>query len=333
MNWRDSLARSVGGLSINWRESLAGAVGGRRGKPVIAMDLGARELKLVQFDDGRLTRHTSVPLSEAGFIDGIPTPELAAAIRRAVQSGGFAAQTARLAIPDSGVAVRDFPLPAVPRSELSRAVTFEGRRLVPMSAGDVYYGWHATRTSYGYGVYLVAARRDMIDAITTMVSAAGLRLERVDLKPLALARGAGVRDGLVLEWNATEATLVLMVASRPRFFRTFVLDAPADDIDAQFDELVLSLNALVKFMRSAEPDVPIGPATSLALGGRFAFIDHGIERARDRFEFAVVPPIQQVPCPPDFPWQAHLAELGLLSPQRWHARLTPSQGGDNRVAA
>jgi len=300
---------------------------------VIAMDLGARELKLVQFDEGRLTRHASVPLSDPGFIDGIPTPDFAAVIRRAVRSGGFTAQTARVAIPDTGVAVRDFPLPAVPAGELSGAVTFEGRRLVPMSPSDVYYAWHATRTSYGYGVYLVAARRDMIDAITAMVTAAGLRLERMDLKPLALARGADTRDGLVLEWDATEATLVLMVAGRPRFFRTFVLDAAADDVDAQFDELVLSLNALVKFMRSAEPDVAIGPTTSLVVAGRFASIDNGMERARERFEFAVASPVQQIPSPADFPWQGHLAEVGLLRPLRWHARLTPSPGGDSRVAA
>jgi hypothetical protein len=333
MNLPESLARSIAGVRVNWPESLARSVGGQPTQPVIAMDLAVREVKLVQFEDGRLTRHASIPLSEPGFVDGIPTPEFAAAIRRAVESGGFTAQTARLAIPDSGVAVRDFPLPAVPRGELSKAVTFEGRRLVPMSPRDVYYAWHATRTSYGYGVYLVAARRDMIDAISAMVTGAGLRLERLDLKPLALARGADTHDGLVLEWSTTEATLVLMVAGRPRFFRTFVLDASADDVDAQFDELVLSLNALVKFMRSAEPDLAIGPTTSLVVAGRFASVDQGIERARDRFEFAVATPVQQIPSPPDFPWQAHLAEQGLLRPGRWHARLTPSPGGDNRVAA
>jgi hypothetical protein len=300
---------------------------------MIAIDLGAREVNLVQLEDGRLTRHASVQLSEGGFIDGIPTPEMSAALKRAVESGGFKAQAARIAIPDSGVAVRDFPLPAVPRGELSRAVTFEGRRLVPMNAADVYYAWHASRASYGYTVYLVAARRDMIDAITAIVSAAGLRLERMDLKPLALARGASARDGLVLGWSTTEATLVLMVEGRPRFFRTFGLDAAPDDVDAQLDELALSLNALVKFMRSAEPDVAIGPTTPLVLGGRFALIDKGLERARERFEFRVATPVQQIPCAPEFPWQAHLPELGLLQPVRWHARLTPSQGGDNRVAA
>jgi len=300
---------------------------------LIALDLSARELKVVESDGQALIRQASVVLPEPGFIDGMPTSELAMAIKRTLLSGSFGARVARVAIPDTGVAVRDFPLPAVPRRDLSRAVMFEGRRLVPIDAGDVYYAWHATRTSFGYGVYLVAGRRDMIDAITAMIKAAGLRLERMDLKPLALARGADTRDGLVLEWTATEATLVLMVEGRPRFYRTFALDAAVDDIDGQLDELALTLNALVKFMRSAEPDVAIGPTTPLVLAGRFAFVDKGIDFARQRFEFAVASPVQLVTCPDGFPWQAHLAELGLLQPLSWYARLTPSQGGDNRVAA
>jgi hypothetical protein len=166
-----------------------------------------------------------------------------------------------------------------------------------------------------------------------MIVAAGLRLERMDLKPLALARGADARDGLVLEWTATEATLVLMVEGRPRFYRTFALDAAVDDIEGQLDELALTLNALVKFMRSAEPDVAIGPTTPLVLAGRFAVVDKGIESARQRFDFAVALPVQRFTSPPDFPWQAHLAELGLLQPLNWYARLTPSPGGDKRVAA
>jgi type IV pilus assembly PilM-like protein len=300
---------------------------------VIGVDLGARELKLVECETDWLTRQATVLLPDAGFIDGIPTAELAAALRQTVESAGFTTRVARVAIPDSGVAVRDFPLPAVPRGELSRAVMFEGRRLVPMNAADVYYAWDASRTSFGYAIYLVAARRDMIDAIAAMITAAGLRLERMDLKPLALARGAAVRDGLVLEWGVAEATVVLMVEGRPRFFRTFGLDAPADDIDGQLDELALSLNAMARFMRSAEPDVAIGRTTTLVLGGRFAFVDQGIQRARERFEFAVRPPVGRFGCFPDFPWQAHLAGLGLLELQSARRRLTPPQGGDSRVAA
>jgi Type IV pilus assembly protein PilM len=299
----------------------------------LGVDIGAGELRLLQADGRRLTHHAEVLLPEGAMVDGIPTPLLTTTVRSALDAGGFTADRARVAIAETGTAFRDFRLPRLAGSELNRAVAFEGRRLVPMEAADVYFAWHAARDAKGYAVYLVAARRAMIDAVVAAVAAAGLQVERIDLKPLALARGMGVTDGLLLEWGAAEATLVLMVRGRPRFFRTFTLDASPEDAEAQLDELALSLNALVKFMRGAASDVSITPATSLALGGRFAFMDDGLQRAQQRFGFNVVLPKPVFEAPADFPWQAHLAGIGLIGKGHWQSRVSPSQGGDMRVAA
>jgi len=299
----------------------------------LGVDIGFRELKLLQADGRRLTHHAEVLLPEGALVDGMPTPLLTTAVRSALEAGAFTASRARLAIAETGIAFRDFRLPRVPKSELTNAVAFEGRRQVPMEASDVYFAWHATPDPQGYAVYLVAARRAMIDEVVAAIGAAGLQLEHIDLKPLALARGMGVADGLALEWGAAEGTLVLMVGGRPRFFRTFLLDAAPDDAEAQFDELSLSLNALVKFMRGAASDVPIGPTTTLALGGRFAFMPDALKAARERFAFKVVLPEPPFKVAAGFPWQAHFAGIGLIRNGRWQRRLTPSQGGDNRVAA
>jgi hypothetical protein len=301
--------------------------------PRLALDLGARELKILEVKGRTLSRHAEILLPDGALTDGMPTPLLTAAIRGALEAGGFVATRARLAIAETGTAFRDFRLPPLPAGELSRAVAFEGRRQVPMDAADVHFAWHAIRDKTGYAVYLVAARRAMIDAIVAAVSTAGLLVERIDLKPLALARGMGVSDGLLLEWAAAEATLVLMVKGRPRFFRTFGLDASSDDPEAQLEELTHALNALVKFMRGTASDVPISPATTLALGGRFAFLPDEMQRAGQRFNFTVTVPTTRFTAAPDFPWQAHFAGLGLLMQARWYDRLTPTQGGDNRVAA
>jgi len=278
----------------------------------LGVDLGARELRLLQADGGRLTHHAEVLLPEGALVDGIPTSLLTTTVRGALDTGGFTSRRARLAIAETGTAFRDFRLPRLAGGELSRAVAFEGRRLVPMEASDVYFAWHATRDVRGYAIYLVAARRAMIDAVIAAVGTAGLRVERIDLKPLALARGMGLSDGLLLEWGAAEATLVLMVRGRPRFFRTFALDAAPEDAEAQLDELALSLSALVKFIRGSASDVSIGPAMSLALGGRFAFMVDGLQRARQRFEFNVVLPAAPFKAAADFPWQAHFAAIGLI---------------------
>jgi hypothetical protein len=299
---------------------------------ICAVDIGARELKLLEARGRQLLRHAEVLLPEGALADGVPTPLFTAAVRGAVEGAGFHGSRVRVAIAETGTAFRDFRLPAMPSRDLAQAAMFEGRRQVPMDPGDVYFAWHAARDGKGYAIYLVAARREMIDGLIATLASAGLRVERMDLKPLALARGLGIQDGLGLEWGAAEATLVFMHHGRPRFFRTFALDAPGEEVDAQFEELALSLNALVKFMRGAA-EVPIGRETPLYLGGRFAFLPEGLQRAQQRFDFTVQMPVTRFRAAADFPWQAHFAGLGLLGQRRWQPRITPSQGGDIRVAA
>jgi hypothetical protein len=300
---------------------------------VLCLDLGSREMKILEANGTRLVGHAEVLLPDGSLTDGVPTPLLTAAVRGAVEQGGFAARQVRLAIAETGTAFGNFVLPPMPASELSSAVAFEGRRIIPMDPADVYFAWHAAREARGYAIYMVAARRDMIDPLIAAVTAAGLLVDRVDLKPLALARGVGISDGLLLEWGAAEATLLWMVRARPHFFRTFQLDAPPEDVAGQFDELSLSLNALVKFMRGGSPEVSITNSTPLFLAGRFAFLPDAIRQAEERFPFNVRQPQAPMKVPDGFPWQAHLAGLGLLRQGRWWDRLSPAQGGDNRVAA
>ena len=53
----------------------------------LALDLGARELKLLEANGRRLTRHADVLLPDGAMVDGMPTALLTAAVRSAV--GGW----------------------------------------------------------------------------------------------------------------------------------------------------------------------------------------------------------------------------------------------------
>ena len=300
-------------------------------KSLLTLELGAHELKLAQADAGRLTRQVAGLLPEGAFNDGVATPILTGFIKHLVAESGMTARAVRVAMTDGGIAVRDFRLPLIPPEELADAVTYEGKRLVPIDPATVYYAWHARRDASEYAIYLVAARRDMVDALSGALEAAGLQVDRMDLKVMALARGAGAADGLLLEWGTGEGTVALMVDARPRFFRSFLLEA--EDSVGQFEELAAALDALVRFMRSAEPDLVIASNTPLYLAGRFASEIGADERARERLPFDVRWPNPPVSWVADFPWQDQLTALGLIQDWAWEHRLTPAAGGDVRVAA
>lgn len=300
-------------------------------KSLLTLELGALEVKLAQADEGRLTRHIAGFLPEGAFQDGVATEVFTAFIKHLLVEGGMTARVVRLAMPEGGIAVRDFRLPSIPAAELAEAVTYEGKRLIPIDPATVYYAWHARREASQYAIYLVAARRDMVDALSGTLQAAGLQVDRMDLKVMALARGAGASDGLLLEWGAGEGTVALMVDARPRFFRSFLLES--QDSAGQFEELAAALDALVRFMRSAEPDLVLGSNTPLYLAGRFASEVDADERARQRLPFDVRWPNPPVAWVQDFPWPDYVSALGLIDEWSWERRLTPVGGGDGRVAA
>lgn len=295
------------------------------------IELGLRTLRVVEAMDRQPVRHAEMLLPEGCFNDGMPTRDFTQFLSTSLKDWGTGATVARVAISDAGVAVRDFRLPRLPGNELVSAVTFEARRLVPLDPADVHYAWHALRDDDGYAVYVVAARREMVEGLIRAIAVAGLTAEHIDLKALALARGAGVADGLLLDWGLAEATMVLVAGGRPRFFRTFPLETPDADAETQFDELLSSFNALIRFVRTTEPEGALSPATPLYLAGRLG--PDALEKAASRFDFTARLPAITGSWPAEFPWQSHLAAIGLLQTERWHERITPTEGGEHRAAA
>ncbi len=301
-------------------------------KPLCTLELDARELKVLEAKGGRIQRHLEKVLPDGSYQDGMPTQVFIEFLGRTLKEGGVTARRARVAISDAGISVRDFRLPVMPRAELLSAIAYEGKRLIPMDPLDVYYAWHGRRHRREYAIYLVAARREMIDGVIAAISAVGLQVDRVDLKPIALARGAGAADGLVLDWGVGEATLVLMVEARPRFLRTLLLDTPEGDPEAQFDEVLIAVNALVRFIRGSDVGIPLGPSTPLFLAGRFATLPNAEAMAREKFPFAVRWPAVTGKWTKGFPWQVHLTGIGLLHAVDPESRIAPSPG-ELRVTA
>lgn len=295
------------------------------------LEFDARELKVLEAKHGHIQKHVETVLPEGAYQDGLPTRVFGEFLARTLQAAEIKGKRARIAISDAGIAVRDFRLPRMPRDELVSAITYEAKRLIPMDPADVYYAWHGRRLRDAHAIYLVAARREMIDAIIAALAAVGLQVERLELKAYALARGAAAADGLVLDLGIGEATLVLMVDARPRFLRTLLLDTPEGDVEAQFEELLMAVNALVKFIRSSEVGLPLDASTPLYLAGRFAVLANAERLAREKFPFAVRWPALNRKWPADFPWQVHLTGIGLLQDVAAERRIAPGPG-DSRVA-
>jgi type IV pilus assembly protein PilM len=106
----------------------------------------------------------------------------------------------RVGVANQRIVVRTLELPPVEdRAELEAAVRFLAQDELPMPLDEAVIDFHAlgivdTVNGPRQKVVLVAARRQMIEAVIAAVRAAGLRAEGVDLSAFAMVRALGDGD-------------------------------------------------------------------------------------------------------------------------------------------
>lgn len=143
-----------------------------------------------------VTRAGEVPLAPGAVSGGEITDvaHVAEALRELWRVGEFERKTVHLAIGSPRVAIRPVDVPKIADDELRSALKFQIGEHLPINADDAVVDFQ----SLGAGdpdadtrpVLLVAAHRDIVNAAVEAVTQAGLKVRRVDVIPLLLARVA-----------------------------------------------------------------------------------------------------------------------------------------------
>ncbi|SDQ46679.1 type IV pilus assembly protein PilM [Quadrisphaera sp. DSM 44207] len=206
-------------------------------RTAIGLDIGSSGVRAAELaygrDGARLRRFGQVPLPDTAVRAGevVDAPVVTAALRELWRTGGFSHRDVVLGVANQRVLVREVDLPAMPLSDLPRALPFQVEGLLPMPVDSVVLDFHPLRsmTSSSGGPLvrglLVAASRDMVMANVRAAEAAGLHVVSVDLTPFALMRALGSRLDLDVETEALVdigahvTNVVVHSDGEPRFVR------------------------------------------------------------------------------------------------------------------
>ena len=145
---------------------------------------------------GRVKRAAIAPLDAHVVRDGevVDPAALAVVLREIWASHKGLSRKVRIGIANQRIVVRVLDLPPIAEGkELEAAVRFSAQEALPMPLESavidyVPVGEIETEDGPKQRVVLVAARRDMIDQIMTAATAAGLRVEGLDLAAFGMAR-------------------------------------------------------------------------------------------------------------------------------------------------
>jgi type IV pilus assembly protein PilM len=178
----------------------------KKSTSLVGLDINASSIAAVELRTNgsvEVVGHGVAPLAPGVFREGeVVDPDALGAALKQLFSERKLGNTVRLGIANQRVAVRTLYLPPIPDpKELATAIRFQAQENIPMPIDRVVLDWEVVGHVEGENgerqieVVVVAARREMVQAMVAAMNSAGLRAEGIDLSAFGMIRAlAGARD-------------------------------------------------------------------------------------------------------------------------------------------
>lgn len=242
-----------------------------------------------------------VPADSVRLGDPQDPERIGAALRQTLSALGIESRRARIAIGDDASVSRVVELPRMPRRHLRQAVQFLARKELPIPVDRACWTWDVLREAEDRTtVLLVAAWQDLVDRIVETGRTAGLQVEVIEPRAIAVARAVRVERAVVVEaWGAQVQTTLVHVGGVGRVEQAVVTAASANEAARELVQRMFTHDASVNQAVTLAPVLLAGDA-------RLDWLP-ALERAREAVESLNGYPQR----PEDFPARWFLPHLGL----------------------
>ncbi len=163
---------------------------------LVGLDIGSRSLKATEITETKsgfkLKRFGIVDLPQGAIEDGaVNDPEAAAeCIKRLFKSYGIKERNVAVSIGGYSVIVKKINVQTMSEEQLQETIHFEAEQYIPFDINDVNLDFQILGESEAnpgqMGVFLVAAKKDMINDYINLINLAGLNPCIVDVEAFAL---------------------------------------------------------------------------------------------------------------------------------------------------
>lgn len=192
-----------------------------RSKRVIAMDIGAAQLKLAEFSVGKagieLVKLAVCPMGIEPGAEADPTMAIIEAIQGVMKAKAIRPGPVVLSVTGQSAFLRLVKLPPVKRSKIHQTILYEAQQNVPFPMDEVVWDYQLMGSSENeLNVMLVVIKKDIVQNLTDCVEAVGLDIELVDVAPMAIYNAVRYNYGelkgctLVVDIGARSTNLVFM---------------------------------------------------------------------------------------------------------------------------
>lgn len=193
----------------------------------LGLDIGSSSVKLVEL----VNRRARIEVAAYAQVD-VPNlliqPQtdgeaaihrMADAIALALDRAGVATDTVIAALPNSIVFSTQLTLPALPESEIEKAVNFAAKDVVPADLSETYLAWSHVGAAGG-PVFVTAAPKEIVERYLKLMKVLQLHVQALEVETFALVRAlfdkADSAEGLIVDIGDRTTTFHIIAAGTPR---------------------------------------------------------------------------------------------------------------------
>ena len=185
-----------------------------KAKSIIGLDIGSSSVKAVECavksKGVEMVRVGVAKLPPEAIVQGafLNSAAVVSAIQEAIENAGIKSKQVATAVSGHSVIVKKISLPAMSREELDESIRWEAEQYIPLDINEVNLDFQIVEGSEIDGqmdVLLVAAKKDLIDDYTQVISEAGLQPAVIDVAAFA------VENAFHANYDSTDEDVVALV--------------------------------------------------------------------------------------------------------------------------
>ncbi|MEO1822112.1 pilus assembly protein PilM [Dehalococcoides mccartyi] len=231
------------------------------------------EIKVLVNNGKKIEKWASSPLETGLVIDGLIQDEtkVSEAIKTLFSREKIPAGRVVAAMSGLKSIFRIITLPAVPKNILDEAIKNEANRVIPTPMDQNYLSYQILPSAQSETkVFIVAHPKNTTDSVVRTINKAGLRLEVLDIAPLALCRCANLEKVIIVSNWLDNVDIAIIIDRIPQVIRSLSLPIESQSLAERISTIAEELARTITFYNSSHAESLLDESVPVLVSGELA---------------------------------------------------------------
>jgi Tfp pilus assembly PilM family ATPase/Tfp pilus assembly protein PilN len=287
-------------------------------KKYVAMDISNSDVRVISVRGNQVRKWMTSPLPEGAVKDGmiIEPHTVSVIIDNVFKSLNLNKNNVLCSLTGLPFIYRVISMPRDEHAISDEAIERAARQEMSLAQEDIHLLWQATEPNpdnMEMDYFVLGVPRNYIKPLEDTIYRAGIKPYIVDVKPLALARAASIRDGLIVSLEKSYYDIVLVSNGLVRVMHSFSPGSKPVDKISTVNDVIDGLNKAIKSFNRDFPENTLDPDIPLLLAGETAADSEIVALMQEAtgHPVSILNPVLEVPA--EMPREIYSAALGLVA--------------------